>query len=213
MDLNYNIINKSSIILLVVLVSILIVYVIIYIIYYIFIPCDTDKEFNLNMSNICPKSTLPVPSQSFIQRELEREKEVFHINNQKYTYKQAKKKCEVYNSKLATKEQITKAYNKGANWCSYGWSEGQNAYYPVQKCMQEGCGKAGINGGFFNKENLKFGVNCYGIKPSNNNIVPKSIYCKEKPFCQKENNKKSCKKLKSDIISSFNNDRWSMYKS
>ena len=86
--------------------------------------------------------------------------EVFHISNQDYSYEQSKCKCSSYGARLATKNEITNAYNNGANWCSYGWTEGQNAFYPVQKCyydslMEESgflensdkyCGKPGLNG-------------------------------------------------------------------
>ena len=37
--------------------------------------------------------------------------EVFHIANQDYTYEQAKCKCESYNAKLATYNQLVNAYN------------------------------------------------------------------------------------------------------
>jgi hypothetical protein len=215
MDLNcsrHTLINKISVTILIILLIILFCYLLLYSIYYILTPCDVEKKFNLNISNICPVVKYPEPSQSFIQREIELEKEVFHVDNQTLTYDQAREKCRAYNSVLATKEQITEAYNKGANWCSYGWTEGQNAFYPVQKCMQkQKCGVAGINGGYFAEPNIKFGANCYGIKPADTNIEPKSIYCTEKQFCEKDTNKEACSKQKNDFISPFNNDKWSMY--
>lgn len=70
---------------------------------------------------------------TYKERKIIDDKEVFHISDQKYTYEQAKCKCNAYNAELADKSQIIKSYNKGANWCSYGWSKGQNAYYPIQK--------------------------------------------------------------------------------
>ncbi len=60
--------------------------------------------------------------------------EVFQISNQLYTYDQAKCKCESYGTRLATKSELTQAYNNGAHWCNYGWIEGNEAYYPVQQC-------------------------------------------------------------------------------
>ena len=84
---------------------------------------DNNEKINSKENNIeLPKINIPI-----IENE-----EVFHIANQDYTYKQGKCKCESYGAKLATKNQITDAYNKGANWCTYGWSEKQEAYYPVQ---------------------------------------------------------------------------------
>ena len=59
--------------------------------------------------------------------------EVFHVPNNIYNYEEAKAICKAYDSELATYDQIEDAYNKGANWCSYGWSEGQLALFPTQK--------------------------------------------------------------------------------
>lgn len=71
------------------------------------------------------------------KNDLEGPEQVFHISNQNYTYEDARCKCGSYDAKLATYPQIVEAYNKGAEWCSYGWSEGQTAYYPTQKCNWE----------------------------------------------------------------------------
>lgn len=60
--------------------------------------------------------------------------EVFQISNQTYTYDEAKCKCESYGGRLASKAELTQAYNNGAHWCNYGWVEGDEAYYPVQQC-------------------------------------------------------------------------------
>ena len=102
-------------------------------------------------------------------------KEVFHITNNKYTYRAAKDACEEYDARLATYDEIERAYNNGANWCSYGWSKDQLALFPTQKQLynelkkipghEHDCGRAGINGGFIDNPNVKFGANCYGVKP------------------------------------------------
>ena len=105
-----------------------------------------------------------------------REKEVFNISKNIYTYHDAKTICKALDSKLATFEQVQDAYKKGADWCNYGWSKGQMALYPTQKStwkklqkspkqFRNECGHPGINGGHFNNPYLKFGVNCYGYKP------------------------------------------------
>lgn len=60
--------------------------------------------------------------------------EVFQISNQMYSYDEAKCKCEAYGSRLATKAELTDAYNRGAHWCNYGWVDSGEAYYPVQQC-------------------------------------------------------------------------------
>lgn len=104
-------------------------------------------------------------------------KQVFSISENKYTYPEAQALCKVFDSELATLEQLMDAYRKGADWCSYGWVNGQMAFYPTQKETWEKlqkntdpdkrkqCGKPGLNGGYFNDPNLRFGVVCYGVKP------------------------------------------------
>jgi hypothetical protein len=72
---------------------------------------------------------------------------------------------------------VKDAWSKGADWCNYGWVKGQMAIYPTQKetydMLQAGpadqhmaCGTPGINGGHFDNPEMKYGVNCYGKKPS-----------------------------------------------
>ena len=102
-------------------------------------------------------------------------KEVFNIDNNDFTYKEAQLLCEALGCKLATYGQLIDALNDGANWCNYGWSADGLALFPIQqrfyeqlqkdKKLKKQCGKPGINGGFFKNKNLKFGVNCYGPKP------------------------------------------------
>lgn len=102
-------------------------------------------------------------------------KEVFHISNNKYNYQEAKDACEEYDARLATYDEIERAYENGANWCSYGWSKEQLGLFPTQKNIynelkkipghQHDCGRPGINGGYMANPNVKFGVNCYGVKP------------------------------------------------
>jgi hypothetical protein len=103
------------------------------------------------------------------------EDEVFNISNNLYTYEDAQNICSAYGAKLATYDDMEKAYNNGAEWCNYGWSEGQMAYFPTQKATwselqksetrKNNCGRPGINGGFMANPNIKFGVNCFGKKP------------------------------------------------
>ena len=159
---------------------------------------------------------------SYKERKLEDEKEVFHIANQNYSYRQAKCKCEAYGGRLATEAELADAYNKGANWCSYGWSHGQKAYYPIQKCfwdkLQKGdrkwrksCGKPGLNGGFFPNKELRFGVNCYGIKPKGKAVKLKKPRCEKKPFCDRRDNRRSAHRLDTDEVAPFAEGKWSMY--
>ncbi len=151
------------------------------------------------------------------KRELEGPEQVFHISNQNYTFDEARCKCESYNAKLATYPQIVEAYNKGAEWCSYGWSHGQTAYYPTQKCNwkkkskneQAACGKPGINGGFFSDKKLRFGVNCFGKKPEGRIIRIKDDNCGSEEGDNGKCSYNSRNRLKTDEIAPFNANTWS----
>ena len=110
----------------------------------------------------------PVPENRFIE-------EVFNIPGNYYTYNDSKAVCSAYGAQLASYDQVEKAYNNGAEWCNYGWSEGQMVLYPTQKSTydklqdvkghEHDCGRPGINGGFIGNPDVKFGINCYGHKP------------------------------------------------
>jgi len=218
---------------LIIFLIIIIIYLIICLIHYFNCECYEKKNFfsymfDFNDSNVCVHITNPndTPKKEplnilpFIEK-----KEVFHLENQDYTYEQSKCKCESYGGKLATKSQVIDAYNKGANWCSYGWSEGQNAFYPVQKCywdeMEEKnrhlpkharqfCGMPGVNGGYFANPSIKFGINCYGVKPAGQTSKEKKPYCPPMNFCKLEQNYEASHRLESDEIAPFNTDSWNM---
>lgn len=107
--------------------------------------------------------------------EIKRTKQVFHVPGNKYGYNDSKAICKAYGSRLATWKEMDKAFKKGADWCSFGWSDGQMALYPTQYDKwahlqkidghEHDCGRPGINGGYIANPNVKFGVNCYGYKP------------------------------------------------
>ena len=109
--------------------------------------------------------------------------EVFHIDDSQFTYADAPAVCAAYDAELATLEQIIDAYNHGAEWCSYGWSAGGFALYPTQRgtwqslqkepdtVIRTSCGRPGVNGGYFDP-NTKFGVNCFGFKPTGKADLP-----------------------------------------
>ena len=172
-----------------------------------------------------PPLTMPVPpnmapqdpATSFDKDEvIKNPEQVFHISNQDYSYNQAKCKCASYGARLATYAEMVEAYNGGANWCSYGWSEGQTAYYPTQKCKWEKmknkkeCGKPGINGGFFSNPNLKFGANCFGQKPEGKVVKLKKTKCSKQSYCSLPQNTYAARKLATDEIAPFNDQQWSM---
>ena len=102
-------------------------------------------------------------------------KQVFNIPGNTYDYDNAKAVCKAYGARLATYEEIEDAYKDGAEWCNYGWSDEQMALFPTQKKTYEDlqkkkghehdCGRIGVNGGYIDNPNIRFGVNCYGHKP------------------------------------------------
>lgn len=103
--------------------------------------------------------------------------EVFNVSSNDYTFYDAEPLCMALGAELATYDQVQDAWKKGADWCNYGWVKGQVAVYPTQKetwdKLQNGpadekfaCGNPGVNGGFFDNPEMRFGVNCYGPKPS-----------------------------------------------
>ena len=118
---------------------------------------DSDDKVNVNVSFMKPK-------------------QVFNISDNKFTYTDAKAVCKAYGARLATYKEIEDAYNAGGEWCNYGWSDGQMTLFPTQqetydklqkiKGSENACGRPGVNGGYEQDTNKKFGVNCYGIKPS-----------------------------------------------
>jgi hypothetical protein len=178
-------------------------------------PTDAKKEDNTKDTN---------------KSKDKKEPEVFHISNNLYTYDDAQTICASYGARLATYDDIEKAYNEGAEWCGYGWSANQMALFPTQKSTwdklqandkhKNDCGRPGINGGYMANPNLRFGVNCFGIKPEprqvekdimamkQHQLVPrdqKDIDLDRKVQFWKENGDKLLR------ISSFNRDKWSEY--
>lgn len=106
-----------------------------------------------------------------------RAQEVFHVGRSVYTFADAPAVCRAFGAELATYAQVREAWEQGADWCSYGWVKGQAALFPTQQATWEGlqrgpeesravCGKPGVNGGFFDNPELRFGVNCYGKRPN-----------------------------------------------
>ena len=102
--------------------------------------------------------------------------EVFNVAGN-FTYDDAQVVCAAYGATLANYDQIEDTYNNGGEWCNYGWSDGQHAYFPTQKStwnkMQQNsepesrrtCGRQGINGGYMPDKTKQMGINCYGVKP------------------------------------------------
>ena len=123
--------------------------------------------------------TIEKSIESNVSKLIPKRKEVFNIAQDVYTYADAEPLCKAYGAELATYDQVKEAWKKGADWCNYGWVKGQTAVYPTQKStydkLQAGpesqrasCGVPGINGGYFDNPDMRFGVNCYGTRPDSN---------------------------------------------
>jgi hypothetical protein len=124
--------------------------------------------------------------QGAVEKVLPGRKEVFNVAQNKFTFSDAEPLCKAFGAELATYDQVKEAWNKGADWCNYGWVKGQAAVFPTQEStfnnLQAGpadqrmaCGVPGVNGGYFDNPELRFGVNCYGVKPSENEADAKEI--------------------------------------
>jgi hypothetical protein len=151
--------------------------------------------------------------------------QVFNIPENNYIYGDAQAVCKAYGARLATYKEVEEAYNKGAEWCNYGWSEGQMALFPTQQKTfdelqkieghENDCGRPGINGGFIDNPKLRYGVNCYGYKPRINKIEKElmetsSIYPKtEKDIAMDKRVEYWKERLSEIIISPFNHEKWS----
>ena len=164
------------------------------------------------------------------------EAEVFNVSNNLYTYDDAVAVCKSYDAKLASYDQVEKAYNNGAEWCNYGWSEGQLALFPTQKATYEklqkldegvcdaskkkgnNCGRPGVNGGYIANPYVKFGVNCYGKKPEATDTDLKSMETKKNQVYPKTPEEKALDKKieywkkngnKYLTLNSYNTQKWS----
>jgi hypothetical protein len=151
--------------------------------------------------------------------------QVFNIPGNDYVYPDAKALCSAYGSRLATYKEVEDAYKGGAEWCNYGWSEGQMALFPTQQKTwdklqtieghENDCGRPGINGGYMKNPAVKYGVNCYGYKPQmtaeeEELMATSPIYPKTKKDMAMEQRVKYWKdKLSSILVSPFNHTSWS----
>lgn len=134
-----------------------------------------ETEVKLVVENTTTSVEQPSESSNFASK-IKLKKQVFNIPGNYYNYENAKALCKAYDADLASYDQIEKSYNNGAEWCNYGWSANQMALFPTQKQTyntlqtikghENDCGRPGINGGYMANPRIKFGVNCYGFKPS-----------------------------------------------
>jgi len=143
---------------------------------------EKESSYNEGELGAVPDDNLDCPSEK--KDDEVGDKQVFNVGNNLYTYDQAQAVCKSYNGELANLEQVVDAYKQGADWCNYGWINGQMAVYPTQKSswekMQSGpvdqrndCGLPGVNGGYFENDKFLFGANCYAPKPVQKKIDTK----------------------------------------
>jgi hypothetical protein len=180
---------------------------------------EVDIVLNTDQNDSNPLMPSSVP-------EITRKPQVFHIPGNKYTFDDSKAICSAYGGRLATYKEMEDSYKDGADWCSFGWSDGQMAFYPTQtekwtnlqaiEGHEHDCGRPGINGGYIDNPNVRFGINCFGYKPKisqqemeqmgNTPLYPKTN--KEIDFDKKVDHWRS--KLSEITVAPFNNANWSI---
>jgi hypothetical protein len=157
---------------------------------------------------------------------LKMQKQVFNIPGNYYTYDDAKAICDAYGARLASYNEMEEAYDKGAEWCVYGWSDNQMALFPTQKETwqklqkvkghEKDCGRPGVNGGYIDNAKTKYGVNCYGHKPPMTAEAAKlmqqtPIYPKNMNDIRHQERVDHWRNKITDIlVAPFNHDAWSL---
>ena len=155
------------------------------------------------------------------------QEQVFNIPGNYYGYETAKNMCTAYGARLASYDEVEDAYENGGEWCNYGWSDGQMALFPTQKGTydklqkipghENDCGRPGINGGYMANPHVKYGINCYGVKPPIDDderflMENSSPYPKTKRDEAREKEVEILKKsLGNVLVSPYNRDNWSRY--
>jgi len=187
----------------------------------LFNPTNPQLEITVNQ-NTAPSAgaSEPIPEISTI-------KQVFNIPGNYYGYEDAKTLCTAYGSRLATYSEVEDAYNKGGEWCNYGWSDGQMALFPTQKTTYDNlqkipghendCGRPGVNGGYMANPRIQYGVNCFGYKPKitteeeemMQNTTPYPKTEKDILFEKRVDFWKT--KLNDILVSPFNYNSWSRF--
>tara|TARA_B100001769_G_C22110598_1_gene600681 strand:+ start:1278 stop:2225 length:948 start_codon:yes stop_codon:yes gene_type:complete len=180
-----------------------------------------------NLFGNVPQVEIVVDSDGFKKVIPAKKKEVYHIPDNVYDYETAKAICKARDSRLATYQELSDAYDKGADWCGYGWSQGQMALFPTQmekweklqkiEGHENDCGRPGINGGYIDNPNVKYGINCYGYK---HDITPEEaklmietpLYPNTKKEIEFNNKVEYWKKRIPDILlSPFSHNNWSIF--
>lgn len=193
-------------------------------------PVSEDTDTDTDTTKAKSKSKSKKTTTDTNTETTPKKNEVFNVSNNNLTYREAQAVCKSYNARLATYDEVEDAYTQGAEWCNYGWSDKQMAFFPTQKktweelqkrpSMKNRCGRPGINGGHIPNPHMKFGANCYGVKPgataeelqhqketkfeTNAPKTAEELILEEKTNYWKENRDKL-------TLNSFNQKQWSRY--
>ena len=136
---------------------------------------DNIKRFFIDLHNNMTDDNIEYSNDVDVISQMKQE--VFNVDQNVFTYDEAKVACEALGAKLATKKQMDEAQKDGANWCNNGWVDEQMAMWPIQEGyiksikgthLEGKCGKPGLNGGYQPDKNLKLSANCYGYRPRPN---------------------------------------------
>ena len=170
--------------------------------------------------------TVQEPPNESVVPELKLKKEAYNIPDNRFTYDDAKAICMAYGGDLATYNQIEESYNKGGEWCNYGWFDDHMFLFHKQKKTwdklqtieghENDCGRPGVNGGRIDNPQARFGVNCYGYKPiitgaEQNAMQNTPVY----PTSMKDINLQKKldywkKRVPEFLLSPFNHNSWSI---
>ena len=187
-----------------------------------------DMDISASISNLfsaSPDNNIDTNNSISISNIM-KQKQVFHIPGNRYSYEDAKAICLSYDGRLATYQEISDAYDNGADWCGYGWSDGQMALFPTQQSKwknlqsidghENDCGRPGINGGFIDNPNVRFGINCFGYKPE---IKAEEVKQMENATLYQKTQKETDfdkkvdywrRKIPEILIAPFNHENWSV---
>jgi hypothetical protein len=168
-------------------------------------------------SKTCATEPISTSTQQTTQRPAQKKEEAFLVKSNIFNKDESNKVCKaLFNSRVATREELNADYNNGANWCNYGWTMDGSAYYPLQNnsdtpvCV----GLKGLNGGALDGA-PRLGITCYGVKPSEKEYTSletiyrdSSIAEADMVMLEKYRKMMSSGKIK---VAPFNDKVWSRY--
>ncbi|XP_070545101.1 stabilin-2-like [Ptychodera flava] len=95
-------------------------------------------------------------------------KELFHVQSEEGRYKlnftEAEAECIKYNARLATYDELYKAWENGMQMCIAGWLADGHPHYPLQASIEKCSGKRGINTYRTASKSSKFNAYCIHVR-------------------------------------------------